>query len=272
MHRYRDALIYFSKYQSNQERGNLSRPVFGAFALYPGFFNQHASSNPYNETIEKVGIGAFALLPSSDLSSGNEWLKIYLKSLIGPPAQPLKPNFTNEELSLQNPSRIPMSGMFQNFYRNLVLISIINSSSLKNTQSASLSKDGNPEEYRISSRLFKDEVDTHILDELKFIGIAGDGLSDKPIVSIDAIWSVKSVEFKTSSPINKEGSLCEEFSEPFWVITLGQRLELKNKIENIPLQNKLGQIKLTTLDLIKEIKDYENIPEVYMGRVSSFLN
>ena len=85
MHRYRDALIRLSEPRLSEPRlsespsskiegqaAKKSRPVFGAFALYPGFFDQAATPNPYAAAIEEVGIGAFALLPSQNEPSQNE--------------------------------------------------------------------------------------------------------------------------------------------------------------------------------------------------------
>ena len=113
MHRYRDALIRLSEPHDSKSlsSGNSgqspkkSRPVFGAFALYPGFFNQATTPNPYAAAIEEVGIGAFALLPSqnepcqngpsqNELSqtestqtksrySGHQWLLEFLQAQIG---------------------------------------------------------------------------------------------------------------------------------------------------------------------------------------------
>jgi len=74
MHRYRDSLIL-------RHQGEKSRPVIGAYALYPGVFNQTSSVNPYVAAIHEVGIGAFALLPGGDAQgrSGNDrnchWLR-----------------------------------------------------------------------------------------------------------------------------------------------------------------------------------------------------
>jgi predicted component of viral defense system (DUF524 family) len=75
MHRYRDALIY-----REQPSGNLSRPVYGAYALYPGFYdNQSYIDNPYKESIEQVDIGAFPLLPGQEQT----WLVNFLKEMLG---------------------------------------------------------------------------------------------------------------------------------------------------------------------------------------------
>ena len=78
MHRYRDAIIHQQCF--DYEAPLKSRPVLGAFALYPGFFpNQKSEQNPYSEAIKEIGIGAFALLPSEDnQGSHNHWLKEYL--------------------------------------------------------------------------------------------------------------------------------------------------------------------------------------------------
>lgn len=99
MHRYRDALIRLSEPHGHESSsGNAgqpakkSRPVFGAFALYPGFFDQATTPNPYAAAIEEVGIGAFALLPSQDeysqidptqtksSYSGHQWLLEFLQA------------------------------------------------------------------------------------------------------------------------------------------------------------------------------------------------
>lgn len=74
MHRYRDALIHIHK--TDDEVHEKSRPILGAFVLYPGFFDEVNSSNPYTAAIEAVGIGSFPLLPGNQ----NLWLKEFLMS------------------------------------------------------------------------------------------------------------------------------------------------------------------------------------------------
>jgi hypothetical protein len=82
MHRYRDAIIH--QQHLPPEATLKSRPVMGAFALYPGFFAQAHQQNPYDEAINAIGIGAFALLPSADRSnSHNLWLRGYLANKLG---------------------------------------------------------------------------------------------------------------------------------------------------------------------------------------------
>lgn len=82
MHRYRDAIIH--QQHLPHEATLKSRQVMGAFALYPGFFDQAQQQNPYDEAINEIGIGAFALLPSTGPSSAhNFWLRGYLANKLG---------------------------------------------------------------------------------------------------------------------------------------------------------------------------------------------
>lgn len=90
MHRYRDALIRLTKDKESKDTTEFqkSRPVFGAFALYPGYFNQAMTKNPYLDEINEVGIGAFALLPSpfktdSNSNNGHQWLLSFLRQQLG---------------------------------------------------------------------------------------------------------------------------------------------------------------------------------------------
>ena len=78
MHRYRDALVHLD--QDDSGHPILSRPVIGAFVLFPGWYSdevqESSSLNPYSEAIRTVGIGAFPALPGH----GNIWLTNFLKN------------------------------------------------------------------------------------------------------------------------------------------------------------------------------------------------
>lgn len=78
MHRYRDAIIY------RHDASKLSRPVYGAYALYPGYFEeQKEDKNPYHEAIDEIDIGAFPFLPSKDDVKDNAWLVWFLSKRLG---------------------------------------------------------------------------------------------------------------------------------------------------------------------------------------------
>lgn len=99
MHRYRDAIL-FEWTQQEQT----SRPVFGAFALYPAFYEQEQEHNPYQPAIEAVNIGAFALLPSTD-TSHQHWLQQFLTKQLG------KSDYPYKQVYQQKSSRIVATGM-----------------------------------------------------------------------------------------------------------------------------------------------------------------
>lgn len=89
MHRYRDAIIY------RHDASTLSRPVYGAYALYPGYFEeQKEGKNPYHEAIDEIDIGAFPFLPGDGLQSNNKWLIEFLSERLGVKPQQV-PNSMN---------------------------------------------------------------------------------------------------------------------------------------------------------------------------------
>jgi|AntRauTorckE6833_2_1112554.scaffolds.fasta_scaffold15446_2 hypothetical protein len=114
MHRYRDALVYNDKL--NGISGH-SRPVYGAFALYTGYYPQSAFNmdrNPYQRAIEEIGIGAFPLVPGqvADIGgAGNAWLRTFLGEKLGAHLYSGKANA--DHLYIQESARIPATGMFR---------------------------------------------------------------------------------------------------------------------------------------------------------------
>lgn len=255
MHRYRDALVNISNLEASKSKKTLSRSVFGAFALYPGFFNQEASSNPYSYSIKNVGVGAFALLPKSDYPSGNNWLREYLQEQIGPPLESTNLDYKNEEIILQSPSRISLSGTSQNLYENLILVSITQPDP-RDENNTFISDDNDSNFYKISTNKFRDDSHKYIIPELKFLAPAQIDPGNK---SIEAIWPIKSATLHDDNR--------EKITESYWLLELGTRLMLKNPIRNISSESKSKKIKFTTLGLLEGIVNYDEIPEVYINRL-----
>lgn len=127
MHRYRDAIIHQQKIEN--ENPLKSRPVMGAFALYPGYFNQDKTENPYEEAIREIGIGAFALLPSADAERPhNQWLKTYLTRKLGAHIvyrDTQKPP-SNDYYFVEDPARIVPYGSQVVRHRGLTMVAPIN--------------------------------------------------------------------------------------------------------------------------------------------------
>lgn len=122
MHRYRDALIHLSGRDPEVELVRKSRPVFGAFVLYPGFFDQQNQINPYSEAIKEVGIGAFALLPTpANGMDGTLWLRTFLQNTIdGVAGMGVRQRI--EAISSGDPVRIPSTGIERGLYKDLMLV------------------------------------------------------------------------------------------------------------------------------------------------------
>ena len=119
MHRYRDALIHLE--DANDGIAEKSRPVVGAFVLYPGFFQGEEGPNPYQNGIEKVGIGGFPLLPGRE----NRWLKEFLTSKFGDLSVGSPPSRVPDadEHLLHESVRIAPTGLNLNRYEDLTLTS-----------------------------------------------------------------------------------------------------------------------------------------------------
>lgn len=100
MHRYRDSLIL-------RNSNGKTRPVVGAFALYPGVFDQRTpvKLNPYHTAVKDVGIGAFPLVPGK---FGSRWLSAHLQESLGLAGkEPVDPRVL---LAREN-IRVPVTGL-----------------------------------------------------------------------------------------------------------------------------------------------------------------
>jgi hypothetical protein len=127
MHRYRDAIIHQQKLEN--ENPIKSRPVMGAFALYPGFCDQANCENPYQDAIDQIGIGAFALLPNADGEQNkNSWLRQYLVRKLGAhidSTEYVAPQ-SNDYYFVEDATRIAPSGSNSTRYHGLTMIAPLN--------------------------------------------------------------------------------------------------------------------------------------------------
>ncbi|RAJ96322.1 nuclease domain-containing protein [Aliidiomarina maris] len=225
MHRYRDALIRLSEPHDSKSpsSGNAgqspkkSRPVFGAFALYPGFFDQTLSQNPYVEAIEEVGIGAFALLPSqndpsqNELSqtesthaksrySGHQWLLEFLQTQIGtaPNAQTGQNNEAMypvagmaERLYVQDAARIPYYGMRQVLYPDLTMTVALGGQRGRDNGYFEQFEQGTAQWYHLPQSTFLQKFKQHIAEEIRYLALASTSDTQSSSKQIDKLWPVK---------------------------------------------------------------------------------
>jgi len=268
MHRYRDALIRIASAEDSTE--SKSRPVVGAFALYPGFFDQISFDNPYEEPIREVGIGAFPLLPSrTETQYKNHWLKTFLESQLKQLATPSgqgKATGFEESLFVEEPSRIPYHGMTQVLYNDLTLTASLGSDEGRSAEYFERFRNGTARAYHIPTATFGLKFQHHIANEIRFLALMD---SHKRYSSIEKVWQVKSVSLvkRKEIPIEKSGK--ESSSNAFYYLfELGFPLVLPHPIPNNPQESFRQTLKLTTLELLENASNFSQIERVYANALS----
>jgi predicted component of viral defense system (DUF524 family) len=237
MHRYRDAIIHIENDQQFGDSQNKSRPIIGAFVLYPGWFDETASDNPYQDAIKAVGIGGFPFLPGQP----NLWLKKFLEDSFGPaiiaPGPPGDyPEYTArtaDEYLIQDSARISTTGTYLERYRDLTLIA-----SLGNGRDPSYLQrfsEGKAIWYHMPlSTTESKSVLRSVMKELRHLAIAVNelGLASR---RLKIMYDVKSVSLVNRSEISPDqaGALCEpgKKNAEYWLFELEHARPLTSIIE-----------------------------------------
>ncbi|MCC5797374.1 MAG: restriction endonuclease-like protein [Methylophaga sp.] len=283
MHRYRDALIRFSESQSNSTTNQLtkkSRPVFGAFALYPGFFNQATEQNPYATAIEEVGVGAFALLPSQNEKSysGHQWLLKFLQAQIG--TGPCKRTAQGDEamypvtgmaerLYVQEAARIPHYGMQQVMYPDLTLTAALGPQRGRANGYHEMFEEGTAQWYHIkhtSIAQLEGKAGIHIAEEIRYLALATPSKLNAGTKQIEKVWPVKGVSILPRHAITeKQAGKASTSSELYYLFQLGRPLALHTVVTHVPLRNFSHSMKLTTLTHLESVTKFAEVKRVYEG-------
>lgn len=298
MHRYRDALIRLSEPHDSKSpsSGNAgqpakkSRPVFGAFALYPGFFDQAANPNPYAAAIEEVGIGAFALLPSQNRSSQNElsqtdptqtksrysghqWLLEFLQAQIGtaPNAQTGQGNETMypvagmaERLYVQDAARIPYYGMRQVLYPDLTMTVALGGQRGRDNGYFEQFEQGTALWYHLPQSTFLQKFKQHIAEEIRYLALASTSDTQSSTKQIDKLWPVKRVTVLPRYAITEEQAGKKSGSaDLYYLFELGKPLSLQTPVTNVPHRPMKNSMKLTTLTRLESVTKFTEVEKVY---------
>ncbi len=261
MHRYRDALIRISKDQK-------SRPVFGAFALYPGYFDQVKNNNPYQEAINQIGIGAFALLPSMTGSSeGYAWLLGFLKEQIG--GDPVSEGdydleALSDQLYMQEAARIPYSGMQQSLYPDLIMTAALGGDEGRAKEYFEAFENGTAKWFHLPEKTFLSEYKRHIVNEILYLALADIPETNPGFKKISKLWPVKKVGLLPRSEINMDqaGKL-ESKDELYYLFELGKPLYLKSHVDGIKNSPYRATMKLTTLGKLEKARIFSELETVY---------
>jgi hypothetical protein len=297
MHRYRDALIRLSEpHGPESSSGNAaqspkkSRPIFGAFALYPGFFDQATTPNPYAAAIEEVGIGAFALLPSQNRPSQNEliqtdpaqtksrysghqWLLEFLQAQIGtaPNTQTGQGNETMypvagmaERLYVQDAARIPYYGMRQVLYPDLTMTVALGGQRGRDNGYFEKFEQGTALWYHLPQSTFLLKFKQHIAEEIRYLALASTSDTQSSTKQIDKLWPVKRVTVLPRYAITEDQAGKKSGSaDLYYLFELGKPLSLQTPVTSVPHRPMKNSMKLTTLTRLESVTKFTEVEKVY---------
>ena len=214
MHRYRDALIYIN--QANDGEPEKSRPILGAFVLYPGWFGEANTINPYQDAIEAVGIGGFPLLPGRD----NKGLRGFLEARFGNPAKNTYPKPEPDQYFVEESARIGTMGMQLARYSDLTLAASLGGK--RNKEYMQRFSDGKAEWYHTPLLTTEKKfIPRHVIREVRYCAIAiKDNQSGKTIKYLYEVKSVRLVK-RCDLNINPAGKMDSANETEYWLFELG---------------------------------------------------
>lgn len=283
MHRYRDALIRLSEPRLIEspssslagQPAKKSRPVFGAFALYPGFFDQDNQQNPYASAIDEVGIGAFALLPSQTEYgySGHQWLLEFLQAQIGtaPNTQTGQGNEAMypvagmaERLYVQEAARIPYYGMRQVLYSDLTMTVALGGQRGRDTGYFDRFEQGTAQWYHLPQSTFLQKFKLHIAEEIRYLALASTSDTQSSTKQIEKLWPIKRVVVLPRYAITEDQAGKKSGSvDPYYLFELGKPLSLQTPVSNVPHRPIKNSMKLTTLTRLESVTKFADVEKVY---------
>ncbi|MCE2572666.1 DUF2357 domain-containing protein [Motilimonas eburnea] len=265
MHRYRDAIIH--QQHLPHEATLKSRPVMGAFALYPGFFDQPQQPNPYDEAINEIGIGAFALLPTSDQSGAhNYWLRCYLRSKLGVGSNTisyLKPP-SHDYYFVEDAARIAPYGVTNVRHRGLTMVAPINEIG-RDSEYLSKAQQGQLTGYHTQLiATNRQNVHRNIVREIRYLLVTvRQQLSDKHQVG-QFLYRVGNVKLLPRRDIDVEltGKVSAD-SHYYWVFEfVGQPFALNKPIMK-DYDSQHFQFKLTKAEYLQQVTHWDEIADKY---------
>ena len=264
MHRYRDALIH--QHNENDIKAK-SRPVFGAYALYPGYFDQKklgVEANYYSKAISEIGIGAFPLLPSSEGKHGSFWLQEFLKDKIGQK----KTNYSYPALAdkhyVNESARIPYTGLEQIRYPDLSMIISLGNLEGRAPEYSERYETGVAKWYHVPEKTLKAKYADSIINELRYCAI----VTIKPGSDqrrVKWVWSIKSVKLVKRKELTVEhaGIERDENDEVFWLFELGKPLKIEAPVSGFQPFGFFDVMKLTTLRELTSAKQFPEMQDLY---------
>ncbi len=264
MHRYRDALIHI--HQARDGEKEKTRPIYGAFVLYPAWVDESANTNPYREAIDQISIGAFPLLPNHP----NLWFKEFLKSVLGDlpiaskSSQPfVYPKANPDRFFIEDAARIPYTGMHTVRYDDLTLVASVEKENERTEAYLYNFRYGTACWYHTQHKATeRQSITRNRMREIKFCAVAvSNGTNTEKIIEyIYPVIDVKLTSRKILSVIvtGKEDELT---NDKYWVFELGKAKKLLTPIVKPATEH--FQLKLTKVKQLEEGIEWSELSEVY---------
>ncbi len=216
MHRYRDALIHIHK--ADDGGHEKSRPILGAYVLYPGWFDEANDCNPYQNAIDAVGIGGFPLLPGQD----NRWLRGFLVARFGD----INVTYSRPEADqyfVQESARIGTMGMELARYSDLTLAAPLGSKAGRDKDYLQRFQTGKAGWYHIPLRTTENKaIARNVMREVRYCAIAVHRGGDSERI-MTHLYEVKSVRLvpRSAMTINQAGKTDSANETEYWLLELG---------------------------------------------------
>jgi len=261
MHRYRDAIIHQQRFE--HETPLKSRPVLGAFALYPGFFpKQKIESSPYSDAITQIGIGAFPLLPSDNKQDTHHyWLKEYLAQKLGKKLEALEYNksSSNDYHFIEDAARMAPYGVSVARHLGLTFIAPLNELK-RDEEYLEKAKAGKLKGYHTQLiATNRQNIHRNIVREIRFIVLTVRD-NDKERVQLGQyLYSVANVKLLPRCEIKREITGKDNgTNEKYWVFEFnGAPVRLEKPIEK-PYEQSFN-FKLMKAERLNDVAHWDDI-------------
>jgi hypothetical protein len=254
MHRYRDALIHVNKADDGgQEK---TRPILGAYVLYPGWHDETGTSNTYDEAIGAVGIGGFPLLPGRP----NKWLRDFLTGRFGN-ANMIYVIREPDQYLAEDSARIATTGTYLGRYKDLTLATSLGPD--RSETYVERYRQGTAGWYHMPvTTPDNNSVERNVMREVRYL-TAGVYYSDKKGRFISHLYEVKSVRLVKRREISAEqAGKASSSRDEYWLFELGYAQPLDSQIEMSIRRGKFPCELVQAADLLKA-KDWKAVTKRY---------
>lgn len=253
MHRYRDALIHVNKAgDGGQEK---TRPILGAYVLYPGWFDEANTGNPYDEAIDTVGIGAFPLLPGRP----NKWLRDFLVARFGDANMTYTIPEPDQYLA-EDSARIATTGMYLGRYDDLTLAASLGPGRAK--EYVERFRQGTAGWYHMPlTTTDKKAIERNVMREIRHcaIGVHHSVSQERVITHLYEVKSVRLVK-RCDMTVWQAGKVDPANNDEYWLLELGYARPLDQPIK-IPVRT--FKFQLTNAADLLGAKSWDLLPKRY---------